>query len=720
MSNTENEETYLTKTYEKRIVFILAFFMMLLLIVIGRLFYFQVIHHKQFLALSQAQQRRAVVVNSNRGNIFDRNNNLYATSIDSYSLYGNPKIIKLTSSEINNLSAAIHVLPQKIEKDLSVDFTFTWIKRKLTKEEEEAFRFLKYEGIYFAYDKYKKPYIYVNSSEVKDKERYAQYLSKTLNVDYAKILNNLKKINDFFTVKKNISNEELQTIKRETYYGFELSREDKRIYLKGTCASDILGYVGMDNEGFAGIEYNFNNDMKGKGGKILVEYDRKGNEIFTHTKKFTHPENGKNIYLTIDNYIQFVSERAIKKAVEDFNAERGMVVAMEPETGDILALAVYPTFDPNNYMKYDRNVLMNDLISLVYEPGSTFKVVTIASALDLGVVDENTRIACPPTLEVGSRVIREAHSSGGTKVLTTTEILRDSINVGTAKIGMMMSPKVFYEKVKSFGIGQRTGIDLPFESMGIFRNYKTWYESDRAIIPFGHAVSVTALQIINAISSICNDGVLLKPKIVKKIASYDEKYVHTFPTVEIRRVIKSESARKVRNMMREAVIHGTGASADIPGYSVIGKTGTAWKVDPNTGRYKRGSYIASFIGALPKDKPKMVLAIIIDDPTTTIWGSTAAAPVFKEIMQHIVNYLEIPPDIVTDNTKSEVIAHTNPGLNRRHNNVQIINDSVVQTNNSTVINNDNSTNNTVINTDTPEYMPTIKNDSSSTSDIESY
>lgn len=651
----EDPDDYLKKTFEKRVIIILVAFMIGAVIIIGRLFYFQVLHHKEFLAKSQAQQRKAIDLNANRGSIFDRNNALYATSIDAFSLYANPRTATLSATEIAQLAEVIHQPAAKIASQLSSRYAFVWVKRKMSKTEENAFRNLRLEGVYFGFDKHKDPFVYVNPTEVRDKAHYARYLADTLHIDYDKLLANLKKYSELFVVKKKVTDEELRAIMRQTYYGFDLIREDKRIYLKGTEAADVLGYVGMDNVGFGGIELFFDKDMKGAPGKFMVEYDRKGNEIYTHTKEQVMPENGKNIYLTLDSYIQYVSEKAIQKAVIDFQADRGMVVAMDPTTGEILALAAFPNFDPNNFYKSNKNLLTNDLISLVYEPGSTFKVLTIASALESGVVNENTQILCPPTMEVGHRTIHEAHSEG-TKLTTVTGVLRDSLNVGTAKIGMMMESKTFYEHIRAFGIGQRTGIDLPSESSGIFRHYKTWYESDRAIIPFGHAVSVTPLQIINAISAISNDGKLMRPLIVKKIASTDDKFVHTYEPQLIRQAVSAKTAAKVREMMREVVVHGTGTSADIPGYSVFGKTGTAWKIDPATGRYKSGAYVASFIGGLPKTTPRVVLAVIIDEPRTTIWGSTAAAPIFKDIMTKVVNYLDIPPDVVSGSVTVNAIA----------------------------------------------------------------
>lgn len=642
-----NDNNYLLKTFSRRIMFIIVLFFILFSVIVFRLFKLQILEYSKFKKMSDYQQKRVIKLPAKRGNIYDRNSELYAVSIDSYSLYVDPKMAEVSSENIIILSDFLNVERDKLFSAVNTNCSFVWIKRKMSANELLLFKKISHAGVYIAKDKAKRHYVFINPKIVVDKKNTAKMLSNVLNMDADSILLKLKKYRSFFTLKLNLSDEQVNMILSNTFYGFNTIREDKRLYVKENRASHVLGYVGIDNQGLSGVEYKYDEQMRGTDGRRIIESDSKGNMIYANTASESSSVDGKDIFLTIDNYIQYVCEKELELGVVNYKANKGYAIVMDPKNGDILAMAKYPSYNPNKFYKNKYSVLLNDMVSSVYEPGSTFKIITIASALNEGVIDEKSKISCPPFMKVGGRLIGESHYSkknrNKIRELSVTEILKNSVNVGTVKIGMeLLGYKKLYSYIKKFGFGSLTGVDLTGESAGIVRDVDNWYESDKAIITYGHAISVTPLQMINAVAAICNDGVLLKPRIVKRIAENSGMYTRTVDKEKIRTVISKETSVKIRKMMRAVVEKGTGILTDIKGYSVIGKTGTAWRISPETGEYVKGSYVTSFVGAVPQDNPDVVLLVVLDDPKNkTKYASLNAVPVFRKIMEKVIRYRSI-------------------------------------------------------------------------------
>ncbi|MFH1429531.1 MAG: penicillin-binding protein 2, partial [Candidatus Margulisiibacteriota bacterium] len=417
----------------------------------------------------------------------------------------------------------------------------------------------------------------------------------------------------------------------------------KRFYLYDELSSHLIGFTNIDNQGLSGIEFLYDKHLQGVPGKYVMSSDLFGREIFSHTRRIQEPEDGKQLYLTIDSFLQYVAERELKRAILAVSANSGCALVLDPHKGEILAMASYPCYNPNTYYKYTNQYRVNKAVETVYEPGSTFKAISIASAINENVVAPDTKFECPDSLKIGVRVISDSHKHPN-EIKTVTDILAESLNVGTAKIALELGKQKLYKYIRDFGFGSLSGTKLPGESAGIVRHVDTWCKSDEGIIPFGQGIAVTPVQILMGIGAIANGGILYEPKLIKYIESDDGKYMRNTPARQVRRVISEKTAEEIRNMMVKVTTEGTGFFAKIYGYNVAGKTGTAEKVNPNGPGYLKNHYIGSFIGFLPAENPKAVILVVIDDPVLgKHHGSVCAAPAFKRIAEETIRYLSIPP-----------------------------------------------------------------------------
>jgi cell division protein FtsI/penicillin-binding protein 2 len=351
------------------------------------------------------------------------------------------------------------------------------------------------------------------------------------------------------------------------------------------------------------------------------------------------------VTLTIDENIQYVAERAIEKQIDKSNAISGMCIVMDAKTGEILALASKPDFDPNNYQTANPR-LWHPRILDPYEPGSTFKVITAAAGLAEGVITPDTMLDALDSITIGGKVIENSHRVKWTgKKITVSKMLEESLNTGAAQIGLKMGPERFYHQIKAFGFGERTGFGLQGESSGIVRYYERWYKPDIGMITFGQSIAVTPLQLLSAVSAFSNHGKRVKPIIVKKIESPDANFVKVFSLHETVSTISDKVASQMKVLMHNVVLYGSGRRAKMDNFKVGGKTGTAQKAVPGGAGYMKGHYIASFIGFAPLDHPRLLALIIVDDPKGSIWGETVCGPVFKEIIEYTLRYLNAKPDI---------------------------------------------------------------------------
>ncbi len=478
---------------------------------------------------------------------------------------------------------------------------------------------------------------FAQPTAVRDPGKAARELSRILRLPASEILKKLQDRKSFVWLKRRIDPDQAQAIKRLNLEGIHLIPESKRYYPKGELAAHVLGFVGTDDRGLEGLEYHYD-ALLGGGPRWVVSFrDALGRTIFREEE----PNPGYDLKLTLDEFIQYIAERELKRAVEKAKALGGTVIVMDPRTGEVLALASFPTFDPNRYQAYPSASRRNRATVDVYEPGSTFKVIMAAAALEEGRVTPQERFYGEQgAIQVGRITIRDHEPYGW---LTFGEVLAYSSNVGAIKVGMKLGKSLFYSYISSFGFGSPTGIDLPGESRGLIRRPKSWSEVSLGALSIGQEIAVTPIQLATAMAAVANGGVLVRPFLVKEVIAPDGRVLKVTKPLRIRRVLSETTARALTGLLKMVVTEGTGKLAALEGYEVAGKTGTAQKLDPATGRYSRTRLIASFVGFVPADAPRLLILVMIDEPQGEAWGGTVAAPTFREIALGALKYLKIPP-----------------------------------------------------------------------------
>lgn len=438
--------------------------------------------------------------------------------------------------------------------------------------------------------------------------------------------------------------------------GVYFEKEPKRYYPKGDLAAQVLGYVGMDGVGLSGIEREYEDKLHGSPGQMLISVDAR-KKYFGSVEK--QPEPGENVVLTIDEKIQYIAERELETAMEQTKAIAGTVIVENPRTGEILALANRPTFNPNLSREITPERLKNHAVSDVYEPGSTFKLVAISAAIDQGLVRPDDLIDC----QMGSIVVNglRIHDHKAFGLLPVSKILADSSDVGAIKIALRLGDERFYRYIRNFGFGEQTGIELPGETRGLAKPLSRWSKVSIGAIAMGQEIGITPVQLAAMVSSIAHDGLLIKPRIVAGLVEpRDAPQKVSFHPAEAGRVITATSAALMRQMMQGVVLHGTGRKAALEGYSAAGKTGTAQKFDTATHKYSHSKYVASFAGFAPINNPEVTVAVVIDTPwaPTIIQreGGWVAAPVFKRVTQQVLEYLHTPHDVEIPATRQTLLA----------------------------------------------------------------
>jgi len=425
---------------------------------------------------------------------------------------------------------------------------------------------------------------------------------------------------------------------REPGLGF-LS-EPLRLYPNRELAAHVLGFEGVDG-GLEGVERSWNDLLGGTPGKAIVGRDALGREVVTQ-HVLAAPAAGQGVMLTLDKTIQYIAEREIDAAYRRTQARAAMAVAMDPRTGDVLAIAIRPTFNPNAFLDVtSRDVWRNRAVTDPFEPGSTFKVILAAAALEEGVVRPDDRIwAENGQITIAKTTIHDWKKYGW---LSFAEVLQNSSNVGSIKVGLALGRDRYYRYMTAFGFGAMTGVGLAGESRGLLREPGRWSALSLPTMSLGQEVSVTALQITAAFGAIANDGVLMQPRLVRATFDADGRETRRLEPRAVRQVVSPDTARTLRRLLARVVENGTGHFAVIPGYDVGGKTGTAQKLDPATHRYSRAPGVLSFIGMVPADEPRLVMLVMLDEPKNEKWGSEAAAPIFSAIGAEVLRYLDVPP-----------------------------------------------------------------------------
>ena len=485
--------------------------------------------------------------------------------------------------------------------------------------------------------------VYANPREVLDPSYQAEVLSTILGIEKEELELKLgDKELGFVYLKRKIAAEEAEEIAKLGLHGIYIQDETKRYYPQNELAAQVVGFTGTDDNGLHGIEIQYESILRGLDGRAIAEKDVFGNVIPGNIKSYIDPVDGKDIVLTIDSQIQYITEKNLEEVCTKYNATGATAIVMDPGNGEIFAMATYPGFDPNNYQDYDAYSYKAGAISFTYEPGSTFKIINVAGALDNNTAGEDQVFDLPPSIRVSDRTIKEIFRTSNIQY-STREIIQYSSNIGAVMLALSMGNRLYWESINEFGFGQVTGIELPGEENGIVHDYRTWPASTIGALAIGQSISVTPLQLLRAVCSIANGGYLIKPTIIKE-AYPDGAVGEEGPASDLKAIISSGTADSIKEMMLAVVEKGTGTNAQIEGVEVCGKTGTAEKVNENGIGYSEGRSITSFVGFAPYDDPKIAIIVVVDEPKgeeRTVWGGTVAAPVFKNIMEYSLNHLKV-------------------------------------------------------------------------------
>jgi cell division protein FtsI (penicillin-binding protein 3) len=480
---------------------------------------------------------------------------------------------------------------------------------------------------------------YAEPRHIQDIAGTAAVLSPMLGTPKQEIARKISNAKNFVWLERRMTPEMATRIKNMKLRGIGFVKENKRFYPNVEIAAHVLGFTGQDPNGLEGIELKYDGIILGNTGYMITERDNLGRDIAVKSTVIKNASPGKNVILTLDKNIQYIAEKELAKAVTENRAKGGMALVMESDTGKILAMANFPTYNPNAYSRYTLAQMRNRSVADSFEPGSTFKIFVIAAALEEKIVKPNDMFNCENGVyKVADRIIHDDHPHPR---LTVSDVMKYSSNIGAAKIGFKLGDERLSRYLRNFGFGERTGIDLPGESPGNLK--KRWYGVDLATISFGQGVSTSAMQLASAVSSIANGGNLMKPYLVERILDDSGRETQKFEPQVVRRVVSTETAHKVARMMETVTNEGgTGTKAAVEGFRVAGKTGTAQKVDSLTRRYG-AKRTASFVGFIPADKPKLTIVVIVDEPQGSKYGGVVAAPAFHSIATNSLAYLNIIP-----------------------------------------------------------------------------
>ena len=570
---------------------------LLLIALVFRVAWIQIVDAEELSQKAIDQQTKDTPIEAKRGTIYDRNGKELATSTTCYTLWARP----------------------------------SQIKQKDGKERPD--------------------------SEIKV---FAQEIADIIEVDASDVYADLTKNQALVRVAKYLEKGTADKLRELQITGIELSEDNKRYYPLGNFASQVLGSVNDDNMGRTGIELQYDQYLSGVSGRWVKNTDLLGNELVKGAEEYYEAQDGLNVIMTLDEAIQYYVEKALEKGMEKTKAKRIMCLVMDPKTGDILASATTPGFDPNeateplkkDKKKYEKmsaeeknkylfSLWRNPLVSDTYEPGSTFKLITSSSAIEEKVINDNTTFHCAGSFSVAG-VRLHCWTSGAHGTQTIRQAVGNSCNPALAKVASLLGKTRFYKYLDLYGITDKTGVDYPGEAGAIVQSLDNVGPVELATIGYGQGISVTPIQLLTAVNTIGNDGVLLQPRYVKALTDSEGKIVESYEPVVVRKVISAATAKKMRSIMQYVVDEGGGGNARIAGYRVGGKTGTANKIDAGTGKYGK-YYYSSFIGMAPMDDPQISILVVVDSPKGSYYGSMVAAPIAKDILTDALRYMNITP-----------------------------------------------------------------------------
>jgi len=576
-----------SKIMRKRVAVLLVVALLSFTALVGIYGWHQLVDGERLRAEAMQTRLRDGEVEAKRGTIYDRNGNELAKSVSVDSAYANPKQIKdeHKSEAADKIADALGLDREAVYAKITQDVGFVWLKRRIDFESSQKIKALR------IYDR------------DKDKE----------------------------------------------YKIAHLLEENKRSYIQGDLAAHLLGFVGDDHQGLTGFESIKDVELRGVPGRIVVEKNGMGKDIPDAIHEYIPPVPGNNLILTIDQTIQFFVEKELDKIVQKYSPELAVIIVSDVKTGEILAMGNRPSYDPAHWQDYPQSVWdRNPAIWYSYEPGSTFKIITAAAAINDGVVSQGDYFYCPGHFSIAGYDIRcwegQGHSSQ-----SFSRMVKNSCNPGFITVGLRLGKERFYDYIDAFGFNQSTGIDLPGEELGIRIDRSKATDLNIATISIGQSIAVTPIQLLSAVSAVANQGVLMRPSLVKAITDHEGEIVSEFTPVEVRRVIRKETADTLMALLTEVVNDGTGVNAFVDGYGSAGKTGTAQMVGPGGG-YVSGRYVTSFVGFAPAETPEVACLVLVAEPKgrNDFFGSQVAAPVFKTLMEDTLRYLNVPERLECD------------------------------------------------------------------------
>ena len=571
----------------RRTLFVAAFVAFWMLGISARLVYLQVSKHDKLVARAHKQQQDAIETSPTRGLLLDRHERELARTIDTISVF---------------------IAPDEFDKN-----------------EDRA------------------------NEEI---GCTAGILSSVLNLDQRTLVSQILEAKEsgrrFLWIARRIAPDQAQMLENMDLAGVHTRKEPKRFYPNGSLAANVLGYVGLDGNGLAGIEQVYNQKIIGEPGKLFIEKDSRG-RAYESTEIPGRP--GQTVILTIDQSFQYQAEVALTTAIQESRAKAGTAIVLDPHSGEILALANSPTFDPNDVGAATPAARANWALQNIYEPGSTFKIVAFSAAIEKKLAKPDDHIDCQMgSITVAKRLIHDHHPFGS---LTIAEALAKSSNVAAIKLGLRVGDPAMHDYITRFGFGSRTGIELPGETAGLVRPLNRWLPSSIGSVAIGQEVGVTPLQMVAAFGALANDGLRVAPHLIREIRNASGVVAYR-PTPEEHRVISKETAATLRGMLEGVTLNGTAKKAQLDGYTAAGKTGTAQKIDAKTKTYSKTKFVASFVGFAPVNNPAVVIIVVIDEPGGSYHGGDVAAPVFRQIAERILPEMGVIPD--TDFKDSELVA----------------------------------------------------------------
>ena len=480
--------------------------------------------------------------------------------------------------------------------------------------------------------------VYANPKQVVNPRAAALAVERTLGLDANRVYPELAdRTHGFVYIERQADPAQAAALQHLKLSGFGFYPEERRTYPQGSVAAQVLGYVGIDGDGLSGLELQFDKQLAGSAGHETIVKDPGGRVIDIEQQRPETP--GRDVFLTLDHTIQANAEEVLRETVHKWHAKSASAIVLDPRTGAVLAMAVQPGFDANRFPSAPRDLQRNRSVTDTYEPGSTFKLVTVGAALSEHLVSPSTRFTLPYSLHVADRVIHDAEERG-TVNYSVAQILAHSSNIGAIELAQMVGKTRLSNWINRFGFGRVTGIDFPGESPGIVLPPDKWSGSTIGNVPIGQGIAVTPVQMAAAYAAIANRGVWSRPHLVDHVAGGGR------PSLYRRRLVSQQVASELMLMLKDVVAEGTGTYAAMPGYQVAGKTGTAQKPDSHGG-YATGRYVASFVGIVPASRPRLVVLVTVDEPEGAIWGGVVAAPAFQQIARFDLQYLEVPPDAPT-------------------------------------------------------------------------